>query len=77
MTVDPVVVGSVWPDSGLLGDRITVLVGRSTGEPAAGAEFRVEWVAADDVPARIASGEIADGISISALVIAGVLGAPA
>lgn len=73
--LDPVVVGRLWPDSGLLGDCVTVIVGRSTGETAAGAEFRVTWVAVDDTPARIASGEVADGISISALVLAGVLGA--
>lgn len=72
------IVGEAWPDSGLCGDCTQIVRFSSAEEPTekslADAEVSdVLWLSDAEIRERIATGEIADGITISALVTAAVL----
>lgn len=65
-------IGQIWPDSGLSADAVNVVVVRvdhhAHRAPAEYPEQR--WLAIDDVGHEIATGLVADGISIAALALA-------
>lgn len=66
-----VALGTVWPDSGLLGDAIeVVLVHDVRPDPAVAAEHHdLTWLTAEQVDAAILDGRLRDGISLAALAL--------
>lgn len=68
-----VTLGKVWPDSGLSGDGVHVVLTHDPvpPEPHASAEFSVRWLEADEISHAVQAGEIRDAISLAALVVAG------
>ncbi|WP_105567271.1 NUDIX hydrolase [Microbacterium halophytorum] len=62
-------VGTIWPDSGLLADSVAVV--RAHDLAAGGvAEFPdLRWLTADEIDSAVASGEIRDGITLSAIAL--------
>lgn len=69
--------GVIYPDSGLLGSKVGVVMVEASEEPGSERDGEVEevaWLPIADVHSRIAAGEIADGISLAALSLAAALG---
>ena len=71
------VLGQVYPDSGLSGDAVHVVVATGvTRGSADGAEFPVQhWLDADELADAVRRGELRDGISLAALALLSAAGA--
>jgi len=70
--------GHVTPDSGLLANRVAVVLAE-VGEPQAGRTDErevagVRWMPPDDLDAQVAAGEIEDGFTLAAVFLARALG---
>ena len=65
------VLGQIYPESGLNGDAVNVVLGyEGSALPAAEAEYAEQfWLTSEDVRRGIAEGSIRDGITISALAL--------
>lgn len=70
------VLGLVLPDPGLLGDRVVVVVAdvEGPGAPQDPEVAALRWVAVEELRAAVASGEVADGLSLAALALAAARG---
>lgn len=64
-------IGQVWPDSGLSADAVNVvMIQVDTSLERAPAEYsQQQWIAVEELGRKIASGLIADGISLAALAL--------
>lgn len=65
-------IGQIWPDSGLSADAVNVVVIRvdDHAERAPAEYSQQRWLEVQDLGQEIASGQVADGISIAALTLA-------
>lgn len=62
--------GTIWPDSGLLADAVGVVRATHLTRTDASAEFADQrWLSGADIDRQIASGNIRDGISLSAITL--------
>lgn len=68
-TTDVLSLGPVWPDSGLLGNAVDVVVCRVQDAETTAGDGEVvasAWLSADEVRDRIRDGQVRDGITLAA-----------
>lgn len=72
VAVESLLLGQIWPDSGLSGDAVNVVIVRvDPRADRADAEYStLRWIDAARIGQEIADNQIGDGISISALALA-------
>ncbi len=73
--------GTIWPDTGLLGDGIDIVrIDGATPTQAGDSDFHQPefetqlWLADDEIDREIAEGRIRDGITLSAIALARAVG---
>ena len=78
---DATLIGTIWPDTGLLGDGVDVVRIDAASRTRAGdndfhaPEFETQvWLTADEIDTHIAEGSIRDGISLSAIALVRAVG---